>query len=71
MPVAIGCGGSGVLGGKLYVFGICGPDGTTQGGLYAYDHPVTNTWSGRIGPREELKTSSTHPQKALLALSSA
>ncbi len=32
MPAAIGCGGSGVLGSKLYVYGTCGPDGTAQGG---------------------------------------
>ena len=37
MPAAIGCGGSGVLGGKLYVYGTCGPDGSSLGGLYAYD----------------------------------
>ena len=30
MPAAIGCGGSGVLGGKLYVYGTCGPDGMHQ-----------------------------------------
>ena len=31
MPAAIGCGGSGVLGGKLYVYGTCGPDGSAAG----------------------------------------
>ena len=47
MPAAIGCGGSGVLGGKLYVYGTCGPDGGSLGGLYAYD-PATNSWGSRI-----------------------
>src|SRR5215216_4506896 len=47
MPAAIGCGGSGVLNGKLYVYGTCGPDGSSLGGLYAYD-PSTNSWGSRI-----------------------
>ena len=37
-----------MLGGKLYVYGTCGPDGSAAAGLYAYD-PATNTWGSRIG----------------------
>jgi hypothetical protein len=33
MPVASGCGGSGVLGGKLYVHAICRADGSSQPGV--------------------------------------
>ena len=49
MPVAIGCGGSGVIGGKLYVYGMCEPTGI-QSGLYVYN-PATNSWGVPISPR--------------------
>jgi N-acetylneuraminic acid mutarotase len=48
MPVASGCGGSAVIGGKLYVFGGC--TSTSTGGqtaaklLQRYD-PSTNSWA--------------------------
>ena len=47
MPKAIGCGGSGAIGGKLWVYGTCKDDGSLEGGLYRYD-PATNAWGTRI-----------------------
>ena len=47
MPVASGCGGSGVIGGKLYVYSMCLADGSFQPGLYVYS-PGTNSWGSRI-----------------------
>ncbi|MFL5514494.1 MAG: Kelch repeat-containing protein [Gemmatimonadales bacterium] len=48
MPVFSGCGGSGVIGGKLYVYSGCtrtatGPQ-TAAGLLHRYD-PASNTWT--------------------------
>jgi N-acetylneuraminic acid mutarotase len=48
MPVFSGCGGSGVIGGKLYVYSGCtrtatGPQ-TATGLLHRYN-PATNTWT--------------------------
>ena len=41
-----------MLGGKLYVYGTCGPDGMTKSGMYAYD-PATNSWGGRLTPSDQ------------------
>ena len=44
MPSLSGCGGSGVIGGKMYVFSGCDGNSGYRNLLYSYD-PATNTWA--------------------------